>query len=101
MPNFVILGVKDPWVPTYFASMWVSPSLEAEVGMGQAWGRPPLAELRIVSEWAQLRGKRLQNSRTRGICKPFNSSPHGGPIAAPLARWAFSLEGLPSVMAWA
>ena len=89
MPKTVILGAESPGVPTYFASMWVSPSLEAEVGMGQAWGRSPLAELRIVSEWAQLPGTEASELPVpTGICKPCKSSPHGGLVAGTLVRFA-------------
>ena len=59
---------------------WDGPGLE---------GDPLLAELRIVSEWAQLRGTEAsEHPVPTGICKPCNSSPHGGPIAGTLARLA-------------
>ena len=41
MPTIVILGVKYPWVPACFANMRVSPLLEVEVGVGQAWREIP------------------------------------------------------------
>ena len=63
MQNFVILGVEDPWVPTYFASMWVSPSLEVEVGTGQAWREiPSLPSFGSFPSGPNYGGQRRPNS---------------------------------------
>ena len=62
---------------------WDGPGLE---------GDPLLAELRIVSEWAQLRGTEASELPVpSGICKPCKSSPHGGLIAGTLVRCATSV----------
>ena len=61
---------------------WDGPGLE---------GDPLLAELRIVSEWAQLRGKRLPDSRTHWNLQAVQFKPARGPhcrdLSSPIGSW--------------
>ena len=113
MPTFVILGVKDPWVPTYFASMWVSPSLEAEVGTGQAWREipslPSLTSFVSGPTTGERRGDRSYGLGTANppgarrnlqavLLKPARG-PHCRNLSWPVAAGGCPFDGLRSTLA--